>query len=393
MDDTETDVLLRWSDGSGPSLLVNSAAAYFPSFDRAALPIGRAFDDPRLALTIKSVASGGSGVEHWIDVSIDFNAGDQERDNPPLLPEMPGAYQIKGHVVDENNQPIAKCRVHNGRMNSVVGDRSDFVSTQTDRDGNYTLWVDDPGPFTVGVSAYGYTAAPGASERVVSIPSPGITNANFSLRTLPRVTVTAVPQISKGDTAIFTIHRTGPTDEPLQVDWQRTGTVHGLDSPGVAQRGTVLILSGQSSTTVSMPTVFDNLAEAPETLTLHAITPGALDRDGILFSYPGWELRGEGADEKWYQTDPAFATYADASATVTIVNSQSATLQLVLNTGSLATLQIVGPANGKIRIDTSADLITWQPVATNQLGASGATVALPTQSPADSRFYRAQKVE
>ena len=91
VDDTQTNVFLRWSDGSGPSLLINSAAAYFPSFDHAALPIGRAFDDPRLALTIKPLASGGTAIDRWIDVSIDFNAGDEEDDNPPLLPELPGA--------------------------------------------------------------------------------------------------------------------------------------------------------------------------------------------------------------------------------------------------------------------------------------------------------------
>jgi hypothetical protein len=388
-------VVLRWSGGSGPSLLIHSAANFSANFLDAGLTIGRAFDDPGLGLSIVTKATGGSGPDAWVDVAIDFAAGAKEADNPPLpwsLPDFIPTYTVRGKVIDARGVPIPACRVHSGRINSYAGDRSDFTSTQTDRQGNYALIVPGTGAYTVGASAYGYKMAVGITEQSINVTEAGVTNLNFKLEALPRVSVSAPSQINEGQPCVFTISRSGPTNEAVTVSWLTTGSADASDFASAIGGGEVIIPAGATSTTLTFPTVNDEVAEGPETITVQVTAPSFFERNGTIFSYPGWELHGPGSEQKWVQTDPMFATFADGSATTTIIDpTQPGVIRLAVSldkTGN-ASLQVFGAANQTVSIESSADLKTWQPVASKTLTSPSTQISAPATGGRVS-FYRAR---
>lgn len=388
---TANGALLRWIDANNnqPTLLLDSLPGSFDGFTDAALGIGRAFDDPGLGLSITPVAYGAE----WIDVAIDFNAGAKAAANAPVPPMFPTDLKITGRVIDTSGHPLPNCRVHTGRIIRRVGDRGDFDSELTDTNGFYSLPVFDASqPFTIGASIYGYKAVGGIDEQTVTVPASGVaSNVNFTFEPLPRITITAPQQLIEGQSSVFKISRTGDTTAPMEVSWQTTGTADFFDYTGPSGIGSVTIPAGSASTTLPITAgLSDGIAPA-KTITLHAIISSSMQRGEVTYFYPGWELRNASDEQNWFQTDPPYATFADAEATIELLDTAdpSANRVELANFGATMALQIFAPIGRAVRVEISSDLRNWQIIATNTVTTSPFSFPLPLGSQS-ARFYRTE---
>jgi hypothetical protein len=256
------------------------------------------------------------------------------------------------------------------------------------------VW-DGSRPYTIGASIYGYKAGPSGDEHIVSIPASGIaSNINFVFEPLPRISISAPAQLVEGSAGAFTISRTGSTDEPLDVWWQTTGTADNSDFNGPYGAGVAKIPAGSSSTTLPITELTTAEIRAEKIVTLHASAPATITRGDVTYSYPGWELRSVGAEQKWFQVDPPYATFAEAAATIRLIDALDPTafqIALLTDASREKILQIVAPAGKILQLQQSKNLREWQTIATRPIDVSPITIRISEQL--DANFYRAEVSE
>lgn len=217
-------------------------------------------------------------------------------------------------------------------MNRKVGRAvpGDFASALTDFSGGYTLLCLDAGPYFCGAFLYGYRIATPLPGTPVTIPTSGTAMLDFVLEALPHIRISAtIPAASEGRTNEgFILTRSGTVTEPLEVWFQVSGTAQPDDFGGDLSLGRVTIPAGTNAQFIAVTLRRDAEVEEPETLVVTAVAPGQIQRqvvagsvtNWVTFYYPGWELRSFGAEQRWFQTDPAYSIAADSTATFTILD-------------------------------------------------------------------------
>lgn len=245
-----------------------------------------------------------------------------------------------GRIVDATGRPLVGARVHNGLIDAAAFDRSDFYSTETDSNGEFSI----NGSFG-GASLYGYRAV-----------------SDFVFEPLPRVWISAPKTLRQGATSVATIHRSGPVDQPLAVRWR--STVVPIDLSGT-------IPAGASSLTV------DISAPVADSMTLQVLVPNRFVREGVTYCYPGWEL----ANGKWRQTDPPYVAMENSTATIGLIDPAASPLEVDATREGLA---VSGPAGWEVEIEFSKDLVEWRHHSTATLPAQVIT--------SGSGFYRARRL-
>ena len=90
---------------------------------------------------------------------------------------------------------------------------------------------------------------------------------------LPEVAIEVISSVAEeagGKSATWKVTRSGPTTEPLTVNWQRSGSASATDYSALADQ--VTIAAGQSFATISLSAIDDSLVEPTEQLTLQLTT-------------------------------------------------------------------------------------------------------------------------
>jgi hypothetical protein len=332
------------------------------------LKVGSTFEDSGLGLWITPIASNTFGNDRWIDVAI-------SKTRPANLPapQAGAGHLLTGRVVDTSGKPIAGALIHNGRLPRNY----DYASANSDANGNYSLAMSATGTYVPGIYLYGYRLISPAPNASASVPG----SMDFVLEALPRVSVTGANSVVEGQSATFTLTRTGSTAEPLPIRYQFTGNT---DVADFQQSVEVTIPAGQNSVQINVPITADSNDEAAELLTLHVINPSQFQRDGVMYCYPGWELRAIGDVTSWYQTDPPYVTFADSAATISIIDGNSLRLALTAQDG----LDLFGPLGSKFQIEISSDLRSWNLFASGTIEHSPTVVPVPPTVGNAPRFYR-----
>jgi hypothetical protein len=160
--------------------------------------------------------------------------------------------------------------------------------------------------------------------------------------------------------AIFTIRRIGDTNDSVTVDYRIGGTAsNGVDY--VALPGSVTIPAGQRTTLITVVPIDDGPPDITSTVILK-LEPSATTN--YVLGLP----RGAGA------------IIVDGPAT------HSGPTMLAGNTFHLS---MTGPDSAWFHIESSADLVNWAPICTNQVINGSIDFVDPDSSITDSRFYRA----
>lgn len=177
----------------------------------------------------------------------------------------PTTFRISGRVTTEAGLALEGVRIHNGQSGAA------YRGTFTDSDGYYVLANNTAGSHTVNAVKYGHTLAPQGWANPVAV-GPHATNRNFIATSLPVVSIAAEDANASeaaSNTGRFVISRTGPTDAPLAVRLNRTGTAT-LNTDytlSPAPSGSPLqftIPAGAASLPVTVTPVGDTSAEGPE---------------------------------------------------------------------------------------------------------------------------------
>jgi hypothetical protein len=159
--------------------------------------------------------------------------------------------------------------------------------------------------------------------------------------------------------AIFTVRRIGDTNDDVTVDYRIGGTAsNGVDY--VALPGSVTIPAGQRTALITVVPIDDGPPDITSTVILK-LEPSATTN--YVLGLP----RAAGAiilDGPTIHSGPAM---------------------LAGNTFHLST---TGPDGAWFHIESSADLVNWSPICTNQVINGSIDFVDPDSSSADSRFYR-----
>jgi hypothetical protein len=118
----------------------------------------------------------------------------------------------------------------------------------------------------------------------------------------------------------------------------------------------------------------------------YAVLPRSFQAGDATDFFPGWQLRGEGDERKWFQTDAHYAVFSDAAATISIVDSIAPVICRLapLDRGRL---EISISTHARVRVEMTEDLLNWREVVT--LETSGSPVTIPITSTNPATFYRA----
>lgn len=154
-----------------------------------------------------------------------------------------------------------------------------------------------------------------------------------------------------------------PSERTIYVDYATTA---GTATPGqdfVAAGGTLIFSPGQTNRTVVITLLDDALGEPDETFEVRL--------NGLVNVLPGERLR----------------------ATVTVLDDDRLTLQAVgwsAETGFR--LRARGTPGGRVRLEVSSDLVTWDTLATGDNPDGVVEFTDPAAAGAAARFYRARSV-
>lgn len=368
-------IFLRWADTNilRETLFIDATpgARYWPlrtTFQDGVLKVGSTFEDPGLGLWITPSATNASGTNRWVDVAI-------SKTRPTNLPSSAPStgYLLTGRVVDTSANPLANVLINNG----LAPGNYQYASTRSDENGNFSLALLAPGTFVPTVSLYGYRLASPAMNTSATVPG----SIDFILKPLPRVSIATQDTVAPGQTATFSFSRTGANDEPLQIAIQFSG---GADLAFLPRELTITIPDGEASAQLNVLMRTNSLAE-PASLTLHAINANQFQREAITFYYPGWEMRTVAGITNWFQTDPPYATLADASATIRVESADS--LRLAVTEPDR--LSVYGPFGRVFRVEISSDLLSWKAFATGAIQESSTHIPLPSLAGNERYFFRA----
>lgn len=182
----------------------------------------------------------------------------------------PSTFRASGRVLTGNGEPLDGARIHNGQSGAA------YRVTWTDSDGWYVLPNLGAGDTNLVAIKYGFTLAPVGWTNPITPGTGTTTGLDWSATSLPVVNIVADdPNAAEAgtNTARFRITRTGPTNAPLSVRLNRTGTA-GFTSDytmSPAPSGTPLqitIAAGATLTNITIIPVSDTAGEGPESITI-----------------------------------------------------------------------------------------------------------------------------
>ncbi len=274
---------------------------------------------------------------------------------------------------------MAGVRVHNGVIGSKI---RPSVSTFTDSFGRYTLTGLDAGTYTNGAFRFGYRIA---RRSAVTVGATDLEEINFTASALPQVSVAAVSSVpeSAGLTNLFTFTRTGPTDQPLTIQYHLGGTAIGGVDYVRPLFDRIIIPAGAGSATLPLDIVDDAAFEADKTITVDVAYPSAttrVDPYGSVYTvyYPGWELADVDGQNNWVLTDPTYLPGASPTAAVTIRDNDPVPQTLkgrLLPDGSLE-LEVRGQPGSVLVLESRSGANPWTPVRTNFLNNTDTVIAV-----------------
>lgn len=313
----------------------------------------------------------------------------------------PETFHIAGKVMDENGQPVAGVRVHNGHTgrNPVA---SGYVWTRSDSSGAYTLANLQPDSYPVGAFVPGSQTERAGAYVPVVVANQHVTGVDFVSRRIPAITVRVEPPVvHEGESASFVFTRAGSLASPLTVSFLASGTALARSDYVGFFSTRVTFPAGQTTIQIPLATLADKLAETAETVTLSLIASSESQRqtvvDGLPVEfkvyYPGWELRPLGNDMVWAQTSPEFMLTAQSSATLTILDGPApeVTLTFAVQAAGIGLLTLEGPPGAYV-IQDSVDLADWAPVTTNVLTQTRLEIPVPLAPGHARRFFKATRL-
>jgi uncharacterized delta-60 repeat protein len=134
-------------------------------------------------------------------------------------------FRISGRVTDQSGNPIQGVLVHNGMADTAQGFGTNYQSAYTDSQGRYTLANLQPGSYTNYAFLFGYVAHPLNFLNPIEVVGADTTGADFFVNALPVVSVTTNSIATRGvaNSGVFTISRTGETNQALAVAFKMNG--------------------------------------------------------------------------------------------------------------------------------------------------------------------------
>jgi hypothetical protein len=245
------------------------------------------------------------------------------------------AGRIVGRVFDTQGNPITDAHVHNGRLANFPFDRPDFVTTDTDSMGVFTLVCPDARTNLPGAFAYGYRMVSPQPGFEVAVPMGTTRNLDFVLAPLPRISASLIPETATegASNVVLSFNCDRPADQPLEVWFQLGGTATlDADYAGNVAMERVLIPAGTNTVTMSMSLLRDVEVEGDEELFVTAVAPRQEFREVVTggmtnlvtFHHPGWELRSYRDNPAWFMTEPRYVVSAESAAALTIIDATPA---------------------------------------------------------------------
>ncbi len=237
---------------------------------------------------------------HVVRCVVSDMKGGEASANTMLTVGSSGGYRVSGRVTDTNGVPLEGVLVSNG-SNSL----SAFVGGWTDSDGRYLIG-NVTGDLGLNAVEFGYTLVSATNWSNPISPTNDVADADFIGLPLPRVNLavdTNAVAKNDGTTHLFTVTRTGDTNDDLAVQIYLSGTARpGSDftlNPAVTNNVAVTIPAGTNTVTFAFQAINNSLVTGPQTATL---TLG---------------------DDPNYGT-PSYALAPLAEATITILGNNSA---------------------------------------------------------------------
>ncbi|MGI8982308.1 MAG: Calx-beta domain-containing protein [Pirellulaceae bacterium] len=216
---------------------------------------------------------------------------------------------------------------------------------------------------------------PGSFNIVDTIGMGAITNDDAQ----PTLTVADVA-VAEGSPAVFTIILSNTTDQNVIVTYSTFNQSAIAPDDYATQAGTVTILAGQTTATVTVPTVDDNIDEPNETFLL--VVTGATN-----------VITSDGTANGIINDNDAAPAISINNATVTEgdAGSQTVTLTVTLSNPSSSTVTVnFATANGTATVadndyETASGTLTFLPLQTT--ATINVTVNGDTQIEADENFF------
>lgn len=205
-----------------------------------------------------------------------------------------------------------------------------------------------------------------------TVGSPDTATVTITDLPLPVVTITATDNDaaeSGQDTAAFTVTRTGPTGNPLTVNYTITGTaINGVDYATIPV--SLTIPTGAASAAIIITPIDDSIFELPESviLTLDANAEYTVDPPGL-----------------------ASVTIADNDTRITVVVTDSIATENSTDTGTF-TVSRMGPTENELTVfytvngsaTNGTDYVT---LSENVIIPTGSTTATVTVTPIDDALF------
>lgn len=345
------------------------------------------FDDSTTALTPKRVEKLWSDVGDFVvQLEVSDRKGGVGRSHVVVTVGEPRTAIVAGRVTDESGTPLSGARVHSL---AVDGKNRTLRWMLTDSDGRYALTQLVPGTYTNGAFAFGY--------KMDHVPALQITGRetrarDYLVRALSRVEIGSPQFIAEaaGLTSVFSLTRTGPTDDPLLVPFQLSGTAEPGRHYELPPSNSVVIPAGMRSATLALNILDVPGIESWRTIQLSLDIPGQSEHrrangKGYSRFYPGLDLEEIEGQLFWTLTDPPFMP--GPSAIVTIADDDLR-LEIEQNEPSRFTLRLHGDPGMSVTIEASLDLTKWVHLSTQFLPRTGISEYKLPKPKTSHRFFR-----
>ncbi|WP_272700607.1 immunoglobulin-like domain-containing protein, partial [Desulfovibrio sp. Fe33] len=162
----------------------------------------------------------------------------------------------------------------NGQTVTIPAGQSSAASTPFDVQGDDVY--NDGGSYTVGIESVA-----GGNYEDLDISGTATVTVSDTVDTT-HVSITGDTSVTEGETATYTISLDNPAHDTVTIDVEYSGTAaNGTDFHGVTQ---VTIANGQSSTTLDLTTIDDNLSEGTENVVITLKNPVGGNFENIAVS-------------------------------------------------------------------------------------------------------------
>jgi len=210
--------------------------------------------------------------EYVVHCTVSDCRGGLSSQNILITVGQPGTFRLSGRITSESGEALEGVRVHNGLGSSA------YRGTSTDSAGRYVLANLPEGTNFIAAVKYGHAFSPqGWSQPVVL--GPNLSGLDWNATASAIVTVAApdpTASESGADSGTFRISRTGATDAPLTVKFNRTGsalwnTDFSMTPTPTGSPSRIILPAGAASVDIVITPLGDSVSEGPETVTVTLI--------------------------------------------------------------------------------------------------------------------------